>query len=140
MTTLSDLNNIGVIDVGVSADDGTGESIRDAFIKVNANFDTVKIILAGLIQTIGSTPAPTSLSAFMDSIAPEELQSPSFVRLVRDLKLKELDSLVMNPLRYSSFDDNYRYQLSLYRQQLLDIPQQSGFPSAVLWPELPKQY
>lgn len=140
MTTLADLDNIRVVDIGISADDGTGESIRDAFIKVNGNFDTVKIILAGLIQTIGSTPAPTSLSAFMANIAPEELQSPSFVRLVRDLKLKELDSLVMNPLRYASFDDNYRYQLSLYRQQLLDIPQQSGFPAAVIWPELPTQY
>lgn len=140
MTTLADLNNIRVVDIGISADDGTGESIRDAFIKVNGNFDTVKIILAGLIQTIGSTPAPTSLSAFMETISPEELQSPSFVRLVRDLKLKELDSLVMNPLRYASFDDNYRYQLSLYRQQLLDIPQQSGFPANIIWPELPNQY
>jgi hypothetical protein len=61
---------------------------------------------------------------------------------IRDLRLyylQELDAIVQNPLRYAGFIDEYKTKLAEYRQLLLDIPQQSGFPLDVIFPTLPQQ-
>jgi hypothetical protein len=60
---------------------------------------------------------------------------------VRDLRLyylQELDKIVGNPLRYSSYSEEKKAELSLYRQKLLDIPQQQGFPLNVTFPTIPQ--
>lgn len=57
------------------------------------------------------------------------------VRSVRDSKLLgEIDPIVTNPLRWSDLSQEEKLELSLYRRQLLDIPQQPGFPRSVIWP------
>ena len=61
---------------------------------------------------------------------------------IRDLRLyylQELDAIVQNPLRYAGFTDEYKTKLAEYRQLLLDIPQQSGFPLDVIFPTPPQQ-
>lgn len=61
------------------------------------------------------------------------------VRSRRDDLLIQLDQIVMNPIRYNSFSDVYKQALANYRQQLLDVPQQEGFPNVVTFPEMPQQ-
>ncbi len=59
------------------------------------------------------------------------------VRYNRDIKLADLDEFVKNPLRYDTLTDEQKTKLATYRQALLDIPQQGGFPVRVDWPRLP---
>lgn len=58
-------------------------------------------------------------------------------RSLRDMKLKELDNLVMNPLRWVEFSHIEKELLSHYRRDLLDLTKRDGFPFKVKWPDLP---
>lgn len=60
------------------------------------------------------------------------------VRSGRDSLLTELDGIVSNPVRYASFSDSLKQALADYRQLLLDLPQQPGFPMDVVWPIRPE--
>lgn len=66
----------------------------------------------------------------------EELQAQA-AREYRDNLLHDLDLVVANPLRWSSFSPDQQSAIAAYRQALLDVPQQTGFPSAINWPEKP---
>jgi hypothetical protein len=59
------------------------------------------------------------------------------VRAQRNELLAELDTLVNNPLRWASYTEEYKTALATYRQALLDVPAQSGFPTEVVWPDKP---
>jgi hypothetical protein len=59
------------------------------------------------------------------------------VRYQRNELLAELDTLVNNPLRWASYTEDYKTALATYRQALLDVPEQSGFPTEVVWPNKP---
>ena len=56
------------------------------------------------------------------------------VRSSRDLLLSVVDVVVSNPLRWASLTSDKQNEWTVYRQALLDVPQQSGFPSTVTWP------
>ena len=56
------------------------------------------------------------------------------VRSSRDLLLSVVDVVVSNPLRWASLSSDKQNEWTVYRQALLDVPQQSGFPSTVTWP------
>tara|TARA_R110001599_G_scaffold14046_1_gene61964 strand:- start:396 stop:779 length:384 start_codon:yes stop_codon:yes gene_type:complete len=56
------------------------------------------------------------------------------IRADRGVLLLELDAFVGNPLRWSALDADTQAAWALYRQALLDVPQQAGFPNDVLWP------
>lgn len=57
------------------------------------------------------------------------------VRLIRDHRLvTEVDPIVSNPLRWQSMTSEEQQKWSDYRQALLDVPQQDGFPHDVQWP------
>lgn len=58
------------------------------------------------------------------------------VRNKRDALLKELDSVVSNPLRWASLSQVEQEAYATYRQALLDVPQQFGFPTEVVFPTL----
>lgn len=59
-------------------------------------------------------------------------------RADRDSRLtKEVDPIVSNPLRWASLSSETQAAWSAYRQALLDVPQQSGFPTSVTWPTKP---
>jgi hypothetical protein len=61
------------------------------------------------------------------------------VRSERDQRLQtEVDPLVSNPLRWGSLSAEKQQEWANYRQALLDIPQQSGFPYEVAWPVKPE--
>lgn len=64
-----------------------------------------------------------------------------FIRLVRDTKLRKCDK--MSPMRWYGMTEEQKQEWANYRQALLDIPQQPGFPwegdmDAAPWPEEPK--
>lgn len=62
-------------------------------------------------------------------------QREYYVRLKRDSLLKESDILV---LRYFELEEYVPEELKAYRQALRDVPQQTGFPDGVVWPEKPE--
>lgn len=59
------------------------------------------------------------------------------VREVRDGLLRELDSVVSNPIRWATLTPENQQELITYRQALLDIPEQEGFPFEVVYPDKP---
>ncbi len=59
------------------------------------------------------------------------------VRADRDYRLLEVDAIAGNALRWAALDADTQAAWSVYRQALLDVPQQSGFPHSVTWPTKP---
>ena len=60
------------------------------------------------------------------------------LRAQRDQKLvEELDPLVTNPLRWGELTDAKQAEWTQYRTDLLNLPDQSGFPNSVSWPTKP---
>ena len=55
----------------------------------------------------------------------------------RDGLLFELDAFVGNPLRWGSLSAEQQDAWAVYRQAVLDVPQQAGFPNDVTWPVKP---
>ena len=70
----------------------------------------------------------------------EELdaQAAAAIRAERDMKLAtEVDPIAGNALRWAALTAEQQQAWADYRQALLDIPQQSGFPHNVVWPTKP---
>lgn len=71
---------------------------------------------------------------------PEEIEAAKAreVRAERNNKLQtEVDPIVSNPLRWASFTAEQQQAWIDYREALLNIPEQAGFPFDVIWPERP---
>ena len=65
-------------------------------------------------------------------------EAPERVRKHRDSILEsEVDPISSNALRWASMTAEQQQAWADYRQALLDIPQQSGFPHDVVWPTKP---
>ena len=60
------------------------------------------------------------------------------VRADRDARLMEVDAIAGNALRWSALDADTQAAWATYRQALLDVPQQAGFPNTVAWPTTPQ--
>lgn len=66
-------------------------------------------------------------------------QTAALVRVQRDGLLEsEVDPIVTNPLRWGSLSDEQQLAFTVYRQNLLDITEQEGFPHNVVWPTKPE--
>jgi hypothetical protein len=81
--------------------------------------------IAGEFGTIAEWTPPTT----------EELAA--IARKQRDSLLQEVDSIVGNPLRWASFSQAQQTAWADYRQALLDVPQQPGFPNTINYPTKP---
>jgi len=84
------------------------------------------------------------LEYFGQNIEPYVSREPSAEELLaiqmraqRDTLLAQLDAIVSNPLRWAEYTADQQAALAAYRQALLDVPQQAGFPSEINWPEMP---
>lgn len=61
------------------------------------------------------------------------------IRLDREhILTQEIDPIVSNPLRWGSLSDEQQLAYTVYRQNLLDITEQEGFPHDVVWPTKPE--
>jgi hypothetical protein len=78
----------------------------------------------------------------IEPYAPEVIKLRSTEDIVRDKRnqlLQQLDQLILNPLRFAEYTNEYKNQLADYRRQLLDITDQLGFPDEIIWPEFPEE-
>ena len=56
----------------------------------------------------------------------------------RDMLLAtEVDPTVTNFLRWADMNPSEQAAIAVYRQELLDVPQQAGFPKTHTWPNKP---
>lgn len=55
----------------------------------------------------------------------------------RDGLLAEVDAIAGNALRWATLSAEQQDAWAVYRQALLDVPQQAGFPNDVVWPVKP---
>lgn len=79
---------------------------------------------------------------FAAYVAPtqEELDAAAAaqVRADRDGRLLEVDAVAGNALRWAALDADTQAAWATYRQALLDVPQQVGFPNDITWPTKPE--
>ena len=61
-----------------------------------------------------------------------------FARMHRNFLLGEMDGIISNPLRWAAMSSDDAAAWTIYRQALLDVPQQSEFPETITWPEKPE--
>ena len=54
-----------------------------------------------------------------------------------DMLVEEVDPIVTNPLRWAELTDAKQAEWTQYRTDLLNLPDQSGFPNSVTWPTKP---
>ena len=59
------------------------------------------------------------------------------LREERDGLLAEVDAIAGNALRWATLSAEQQDAWAVYRQALLDVPQQAGFPNDVTWPVKP---
>jgi hypothetical protein len=59
-------------------------------------------------------------------------------RADRDARLMDVDAVAGNTLRWAALTSAEQAIWAVYRQALLDVPQQEGFPSEVTWPVAPQ--
>ena len=59
------------------------------------------------------------------------------VRADRDQRLLVVDTIAVNALRWASLSAEQQAEWAAYRQALLDVPQQAGFPDNITWPQEP---
>jgi len=60
------------------------------------------------------------------------------LRLQRDGLLTDVDAIAGNALRWAELSADKQTAWGVYRQALLDVPQQAGFPNDVTWPTQPE--
>lgn len=58
-------------------------------------------------------------------------------QLRAELLDKHVDAFVMNQLRWGDMTEDQKSQIIEYRQNLLDITDQEGFPLTIIWPNPP---
>ena len=60
------------------------------------------------------------------------------VRSERDnILTRVVDPIVSNPLRWAELTSDKQAEWSQYRTDLLNVPQQTGFPNTITWPTKP---
>lgn len=60
-------------------------------------------------------------------------------RQLRNFRLEtEVDPIASNALRWNALTDPQRAAWTQYRTDLLNVPQQAGFPNSVTWPTKPE--
>lgn len=57
------------------------------------------------------------------------------MRAQRQYRLRKIDQI--NPVWWTSLTTEQQQQLQNYRQALLDVPQQAGWPHDIAWPSVP---
>jgi len=67
-----------------------------------------------------------------------DAEAAANVRAERDNILATVvDPMVSNPLRWSDLSSDKQTEWSQYRTNLLNVPQQAGFPNSITWPVEP---
>lgn len=68
-----------------------------------------------------------------------DAETAAEMRFQRDqLLASTVDPIVTNPLRWAALGEEQQQALAAYRQALLDVPAQPGFPHEITWPSPPE--
>lgn len=115
---------------------GTEEIISDYFIEKNMGPEWLQPAF-DLMDTnsISISDYDPSVCTLESIFLPEDLNIK--YRIERNNLLSDLDLIVNNPLRWNSFTQEQKDTLAVYRQELLDVPQQETFPDNIVWPTKP---
>ena len=69
----------------------------------------------------------------------EDARQADFSRYQRNQRLEsEVDPIVTNPLRWADLTAEKQNEWTQYRTDLLNVPQQAGFPNTINWPTKPE--
>lgn len=90
--------------------------------------------------------ADTSVPGVVNTLTAEQyaqaqwMENDTKAAQVREHRLYLLRTEVdaINPMRWETLTDEQKEDWRIYRQELLDITEQSGFPWNVVWPNIPK--
>jgi len=64
-----------------------------------------------------------------------DLETAKIIRIQRNnILVSEVDPIATNILRWEELDITRQNKLRQYRQELLDVPDQEGFPNSIVWP------
>ena len=66
----------------------------------------------------------------------DQTTTSELIRNFRHQLLADIDRV--NPVWYNQMTPQQQQELATYRQALLDVPQQIGFPESVTWPAKPE--
>lgn len=90
-------------------------------------------LLAAMSLAGDVAPYVPPTQAELDAIAAQD------IRYQRDVKLAtEVDPIAGNALRWAALTADQQAAWAAYRQALLDVTIQSGFPNDVVWPTKPQ--
>lgn len=92
--------------------------------------DDADITIQGIIKTLTE-------EQYLSMRDTENITKTIQVRNQRDLMLRQHVDL-LNPMRWEGLSDQQKDSWRVYRQALLDVPQQPGFPWDVQWPVPPQ--
>jgi hypothetical protein len=90
--------------------------------------------------TINNNDLMTLIGTNFTKITQEELdeENSGIQRDYRDMLLStEVDPLVTNPIRWAELTATQQNAWTQYRTDLLNVPQQAGFPNTITWPTKP---
>jgi len=103
-------------------------TLRDDDTDTTINNEEIKSILG---SNISAYVAPTQNEL--------DAEAARNVRGQRDFRLEaDVDPIAGNTLRWNALTDAQRAAWTQYRTDLLNVPQQSGFPHNVTWPTKPE--
>ena len=88
-------------------------------------------LLAAMTAAGDVAPYVPPTQAELDAALSAQLRSE------RDNLLVEVDAIAGNALRWATLSAEQQNVWAVYRQALLDVPQQDGFPNDVTWPVAP---
>jgi len=81
----------------------------------------------------------TEIPLTEEEIALGALERIKGEREIRDrILVEEVDPIVSNALRWNDMTDAKRLEWTNYRQALLDVPAQAGYPDNITWPTKPE--
>ena len=92
------------------------------------------------VTTNASTGEVTTRVLSVEEVAELQKYADVYARLARDNILETVvDPLVSNPLRWADMTAEKQTEWAAYRRALLDVPQQEGFPTDIIWPTQPEE-